>query len=645
MNLSAQPHHDGSPCYTGGEPRAPQRGLGRPEPGLGTLPASGESVAVRVWVPHLTDGAPAAEHIVLRAVRDGEPHVSPAVEVGRDQAGSWWEADLRLVNPVTSYRFLVAGRDGSYGWLTAAGVFARDVTDAGDFKLGTHHRLPAWVPDQIGYQIFPDRFGRTETGRAWPDWARPAAWDDTPPLHQGSDVPHQLYGGTLDGIVEHLDHVESLNANLIYLTPFFEARSNHRYDAVSFDRVDPVLGGDQAFDRLVAAAHGRGIRVVGDLTTNHSGVEHEWFQRAAADATSVERGFYRFGEDGSYAAWWDIPTLPKFDHASQALAERLYQGRDSVVATWLRRGLDGWRIDVANMTGRLGSDDYARDVARAIRATMAAERGDAWLLAEHGHDASLDLLGDGWQGTMDYAGFTRPVWCWLNGGSPSGPGIRHGLSYLGLPVDIPVLPGAAAAATMREVHAAMPWAAYTGSTMHLDSHDTPRFRTVTGGGTHGGVDQAGMGRDRHLLGVALQLTMPGMPVVYAGDEIGLTGVDGEHARTPFPWSRPGSWDSPTLQAYRSWTRLRRDHVALRRGGLRWLHVGADSMTYLRQHPEETVLVHVARARHDAVSLPALALGAHVAELEPLAGEPAAVAGGRLILPADGPAASAYLVMS
>ena len=141
-----------------------------------------------------------------------------------------------------------------------------------------------------------------------------------------------------------------------------------------------------------------------------------------------------------------------------------------------------------------------------------------------------------------------------------------GIDFMGLPVDVPRLPAEAVVATMRDVHAAMPWQSYTGSTMHLDSHDVARFRTVVGGGTDGWVDRDGLGRDRHLVGVALQMTMPGVPVVFAGDEIGLTGVDGEHARTPFPWQRRDEWDDATLDAYRTWIAVRHEHVALRRGG-------------------------------------------------------------------------------
>ena len=151
-----------------------------------------------------------------------------------------------------------------------------------------------------------------------PDWALPAEWHD-PVVHRGADVPYQWYGGTLDGVIEHLDHLEDLGTNLLYLTPIFQARSTHRYDAVSFDHVDALLGGDAALDRLIAAVHQRGLRLMGDLTMNHTGDHHQWFLKALRDPSSVERDFYRFTGDGRYASWLDIPTLPKLSHSSAEL--------------------------------------------------------------------------------------------------------------------------------------------------------------------------------------------------------------------------------------------------------------------------------------------------------------------------------------
>ena len=621
-HLLHEPYHDGSVlCVSQSAPRL------------------GERFAVRLLVPHDPTGAPGADAVSVRAVRDGEPAWTAAQHEAEGPGGTWWRAELTADNPVTRYRFLLGGPPGStagaYSWLNGTGLHRRDVTDAADFRVVAHPGVPDWVADAVVYQVFPDRFARSAAAaaRPVPSWARPAAWDE-PVVHRGPDTGRQLYGGDLPGITEHLDHLVDLGVTVLYLTPFFPARSNHRYDASSFDTVDPVLGGDEGLAVLLEAAHGRGLRVLGDLTTNHTGDAHAWFLAALADPAAPEAGYYFFTDHPrEYASWLGVSSLPKLDQSSPALRQQLFDGPSSVVARWLEAGLDGWRIDVANMTGRYGAQDLAHDVARTLVATARATRPDAWVLAEHFHDAGPDLPGDGWHGAMDYTGFTGPALNWLVDAQDVG-------SSFGRPVATPSLPAHAVVATMREVHAAMPWRAQAASSLHLDSHDVPRFRTLVGGGTSGGVSAAG--RDRHLVGIALQLTMPGVPTLFAGDELGLTGVDGEHSRTPFPWDRPDSWDEPTLAAYRAWIALRREHVALRRGGLRWVHAGEDSMTFLREHPQERVLVHVARDDHPPVRLPLAALGlASADQLRPLAGSAVAGMGDDVQLPSGGPAAHAY----
>jgi len=247
-------------------------------------------------------------------LESGDEIISFSAWESADDAEAWWVADLDVHNPLTSYRFLLAEGRSHPRWLNGSGVHRRDVTDAHDFRVSTEHRLPDWVEDQVGYQVFPDRFERTATGLPTPDWATPADWDD-PVVHRGRTTSTQLYGGTLDGVRERLDHLTDLGATLLYLTPVFEARSNHRYDAVSFDRVDPLLGGDAALSALLGAAHGAGLRVVGDLTTNHTGSAHDWFALARADEGNPEREFYLF-EGDEYASWLGHLHLPKLDHRS-----------------------------------------------------------------------------------------------------------------------------------------------------------------------------------------------------------------------------------------------------------------------------------------------------------------------------------------
>ncbi|NYG54821.1 glycoside hydrolase family 13 protein [Nocardioides perillae] len=607
-HLLDEPHHDGSPVHLDEE-----------------WPALGGTVRVRCR----TAASDPVDGVWIRTTYDAEPVFHVCAPRHAPDGSTWWEGDLPVHSPVTHYRFLLATPDGRQRWLTGAGVVEHDVPDASDFRVTTHQPAPDWGRDAVVYQVFPDRFARSAAAdeREVPAWAVPAAWDDDvvfePHDHR---TPLQLFGGDLDGVTEHLDHVEAVGATVLYTTPVFPGESNHRYNASTFTGVDPLLGGDAAYTRLSGAVHERGMRILGDLTTNHTGDTHEWFQRALRDPDSEERGYYTFNADGSYECWMGHGTLPKVDHTHPGLRAAFVEGDDSIVARWLRPpfDVDGWRIDVANMTGRLGAVDVNHEVARAVRATAAAVRPDPLVIGEHNHDASGDVDGDGWHGTMNYSGFSWPVWSWLR--DPDSPA-----RSFGRPLPAPVRPGPAVLRGLREWQGRLGWRATEASWNILGSHDSARIRTLV--------------RDPavHRVAAGLQFTLPGVPMVFAGDEIGLEGVTGEDARRPMPWHRRESWDEATLATYAALARLRADLPALRRGGLRWAHASDDALAWLREHPDGSVLVLARRAAGAPVRLPASALGLADGGTAPLllatedSGRDLAVAGGHLALPGDGPA--------
>jgi alpha-glucosidase len=585
----ADAHHDGSARYV-----------------TSAAPTLGDAVTVFVTAP--AD----VRRVYARVVRDGEPHFAEAVVDRRTPDGeTWWRADVAVHHPVTRYRFLLDAGGGRTRWLTALGTAGHDVPDAFDFRLVAYAAPPAWAGDAIVYQVFPDRFARSAAadGRPVPDWAVPCAWD-TPVVPRGPRTPRQLYGGDLDGIAERLDHVQALGADTLYLTPVFPARSNHRYDAAAFDRVDPLLGGEPALGRLADAVRARGMRLLGDVTTNHCGDTHPWFTAAAADAGAPEREMFYFDAHGGYESWLGVGSLPKLNWGSPELRRRFLNGPDAVVARWLEY-FDGWRVDVANMTGRHGADDHNRDVAAALRRAATAARPDAVLLAEHGHDFTGDLDADGWAGTMNYAGFTRPVWSWLRAPDLDAP------DFLGVPGGLPRRGGGATVATMRLFSALVSWRALTHSWTLLGSHDTPRVRTVVGDSASGEV------------AAGLLATLPGVPMVFAGDELGLTGGNGEGSRTPMPWDRP--WDVGTLVTYRRLLGLRRNCAPLRHGGLRWLHVDDDTLVFLRETADERLVV---AARRSGGGLVRLVLPGPADNV--YGGAPAVGGDGALTVPGDGP---------
>ncbi|HEX9086762.1 MAG TPA: glycoside hydrolase family 13 protein, partial [Arthrobacter sp.] len=517
------PHHDGSALH------APQ------------LLALGDEALLRLRVPA---GWGRATRVWLRSIQDGEPRYEPCTGLGEADGWVWWEAPMTVTNPVARYRFLLevpvapaepdggdgggagpgtcaAGGDLRYWSLNAQGLFSRDVSDYADFRLTTFPAAPAWLRSGTMYQIFPDRFARSAAAKerlaggglsreGVPDWAVPCSWDATPVEGSGPQTPSQFYGGDLGGITERLDHIQQLGADVIYLTPFFPARSNHRYDASTFASVDPLLGGDQALVDLVEAAHARGLKVMGDLTANHSGDAHEWFRRALADPGSAEAGYYYFNDDRTdYEAWYGVASLPKLNWSSPGLKERFVLAEDSPVARWLKPpfNLDGWRIDVGNMTGRLGATDLNHEVARLIADRVREINPEAALLAEATNDAAPDFSGEHWHGAMTYSNFTRPLWSWLAGDAPH-------VNFFGTPLPGPNRTGAEDfLATHLDLAAAFSWNVRQQNMNALNSHDTARAATVM-------ID----GGQR--LGAVLMFTLPGVPVVFAGDEFGLKGHNG-----------------------------------------------------------------------------------------------------------------------
>jgi alpha-glucosidase len=527
--LLDEPHHDGSQLYVDGD-------------------------VLRVHVPLDVDS------VVLRYVEDGEAR---GVEASSD-GDHWWSARLPLTNPVMNYRWLLTGGEVGYAWLNGLGLVPHDVPDADDFVFSADAG-PDWHLRSVVYEIFPDRFAATGAGGGPPEWAVPRDWHQLP-NGRSPETPYEWFGGDLAGVEAHLDHIERLGANVVYLTPVFPAGSTHRYDATTFEHVDPLLGGDAALASLTRAAHTRGMRVISDLTTNHTGDKHEWF-------TGGERELYLFDEEGEYEAWWGIKTLPKLNWRSPELRRRLQH----VARKWVQPPfeLDGWRVDVANMSARTHAMDLNRDVAPTLRRVL---NDDSLLVAEHFHDYRPDFRG--WHGVMNYAGFSRPVWTWLRG--------ELALRYFELPVPMPRLGGTASVATMRAFRAGVPWNFVLHSWAILDSHDSPRFRTMAGS------------EEKQIVGVGLQMTTPGVPMVFAGDELGLEGEWGEDARRTMPWDQALP---PLYEQYRRLIALRRSSDALARGGLRYAYVDDDVIAYVREAPNERLLCLASRAPHEPVRLP------------------------------------------
>ncbi|GDX23250.1 alpha-glycosidase [Actinomycetes bacterium] len=550
------PHHDGSELYLSN-----------------SAPKLGEKVTFRVRVPNEYK----FDQGVMRYYHDGEPRTGYLELAKKGKIESWWEITIPIINPQTKYRFLFAG-EGKFDWLSAAGLHNHDVHSNTDFQIIAKPAYPKWLKSSIFYQIFPDRFASSGK-KILPKWAHEEPWnsfDNSKQIWNGQEIA----GGDLKGVESHLDYLTDLGINGIYFTPLFPSRSNHRYDATSFEEVDPLLGGNTAWFSLRKAADKRGIRLVGDLTSNHCGAGHYWMERAQNSKRAKERGYFYWDKSfkWGYVGWWGLKSLPKLNFASKALRKEMYEGKNSIVKKWLspKFGMSGWRIDVGNMTGKLGDIDIHDEVMHGIRKAMDEVAPSAWLVAENGDFVAEDLAGYGWHGTMNYQGFMRPIASWMNKGAKLSGGFQ------GLPIDSPMITGTQLVETIKNFNGSLPWRALTASMVLLDSHDTPRFRTIVSGD-----------RDRHLAAMTMLLTYPGVPSIFMGDEIGLEGTHGDDTRKTIKWDDRSEWDLEFLAEVKKLTAFRRKNDALVNGGLRWVAAEDGHIAYLRESKKSKVLVLIA----------------------------------------------------
>lgn len=521
-----------------------------------------------------------AKRVFLRTAPDGEERFD---EMSLEREGGcceWWGVSMTISMPVMAYRFLLLTEAGMI-WYHAAGVCEATPTDGQDFQLLANYLAPLWLEDRVFYQIFLDRFcdgdpsnNVVEAGFVYRgESAHARRWGE-PSCATGRGRSLEFYGGDLAGIEQKLPYLLDLGVNALYLTPIFPAFSNHRYDVTEYEHVDASLGGDKAFISLRERTRAADVRLMLDIVPNHCGVMHPWFQAALADAQAETAEFFTFFDHPHvYACWLGVQSLPKLNYRSQKLREWMYVGDGSVFRRWLRSpfSIDAWRIDVANMLARQGEAQLGVEIGTGIRAAVKEENSQAYLLGENFFDGSRQLQGDFLDGCMNYAGFARPLWHWISQASIWVLTCNEGV-YSKMAIST-----AAMVQSWGNFLAAIPWQIAQQQFNLLGSHDTARIRTV-----------AGEELERVHMAAALLLTYPGVPCIYYGDEIGMSSADGEN-RACMVWDEK-DWDGDLRAYFQRLIALRKESMALRRGGFQVLEVEDDGLVYLRDVEDEQIIV-------------------------------------------------------
>ena len=441
------------------------------------------------------------------------------------------------------------------------------------------YKTPDWFKRTVMYQIFPDRFNRSNfrggLDRAGEKQTEGRVsyfhenWNEQPvylpmfgnPYYQ----PCDYFGGDLKGIEEKLDYLEELGIGCIYLNPIFESFSNHRYNTADYKRVDPVLGDEADFVSLCEKAKERGIRVMLDGVFSHTGDDSRYFDRyhrytdvvgAAEGRSSPYYDWYSFiNYPTVYQSWWGFDSLPEVNEMAESYIKFIITDEDSVIKHWLRLGASGWRLDVA--------DELPDDFIKILRRELKSAYPDAVLLGEVWEAPATKFS----MGTMRQYVFGDELDSVMN--YPISDAVKAFM--------LEKCSSDALREAFYSLRESEPIEFYYSNMNLLSSHDVPRIISLLGGAPD---KDSGMSRpeqakyqltpEQYALGVQrfktaslLQFTMPGVPCVYYGDEAGLTGLMDPFNRGTYPWEHE---NAELIQWHKTLSRIRRENPALSTGG-------------------------------------------------------------------------------
>lgn len=519
-----------------------------------------------------------------------------------------------------------------------------------NFRILVDFEVPLWARGAVMYQIFVDRFCNGDVtndvvsneymyrGKTWVNGKEEDVkeyvvhvddWYDHPAMKDNT----RFYGGDLQGVLNKMDYLQDLGVDVIYFNPLFVSPSNHKYDTQDYDYIDPHYGvikvdADKVLDEnstsnresekyitrisnfenleasndllriVIEEAHRRGMKVILDGVFNHCGSFNKWLDRekiyqgqegypdgAFVSKDSPYHDYFKFYEDNwpdntSYDGWWSFEELPKLNYET---SDKLKEYIMSIGRKWVSPpyNADGWRLDVAADLGF--SREYNHQFWKDFRKTVKEANPNAIILAEHYEDALEWLMGDEWDTIMNYQAFMEPLTYFLTGMEKHSDSAR------------PELCGDAGTFvnTMKWFQGRMPIQSVEISMNELSNHDHSRFMTRTnrsvGRIQTRGVSSASCGINKGVYKEAsvFQMTWPGAPTIYYGDEAGLTGWTDPDCRRPYPWGRE---DNELITFTKELIKIHKSHEALKTGSIMYLLEEYNILSYARFTKDEIMII-------------------------------------------------------
>ena len=492
---------------------------------------------------------------------------------------------FRIATPSGSFRLFKEGDDTNM----EAGALWQVSCVPADFKT------PDWAKGATIYQIFPDRFHKSGdcdlTGKLTPytvhkNWYEEVDWRPTP---DGIVLNNDFYGGNFKGITEKMDYIASLGTTILYLNPISKSFSSHRYDTGDYKVPDPMLGTIEDFKEMVEAAHKHGIKVILDGVYSHTGSNSPYFNRegqfdSVGAYNSKESPYYSWytfhNWPYSYNSWWNFDTLPTVNKMDPAFVKFIITGEDSVIAHWLKLGVDGFRLDVA--------DELPDEFLKLLYDRVKELNPDALVLGEVWEDASNKtaynkrrtyFTNAELDSVMNYP-FRTAIINFVRG-FDGGKGLKD--TVMSIVENYP----------QEVIHCNMNL---------LGTHDTARILTALVDDFDGSREEKAKRRlsrssmdvavDRLLMASFLQYTLPGSPSLYYGDEAGMEGYRDPFNRRPYPWYR----EDPEIMAhFLRLGQLRKNFEALRLGDIQFFEAGDKHIGFTRSYKGRTFRIYCNRS--------------------------------------------------
>ncbi len=480
------------------------------------------------------------------------------------------------------------------------------------------YKTPDWFKSGVAYQIFPDRFfNGNENGEFSGNRADiiKRGWGDEPfcsPEEFGGEyLSNDFFGGNLKGIEKKLPYLKELGVSVIYLNPIFKAYSNHRYDTGDYEVIDETLGTEEDFVSLCKAAEADGIKIILDGVFNHTGSNSKYFNKNGEyDTVGAYQGesspyydWFRFGNGpDDYECWWGMKTLPHTEESSKSFQEYIANGENSIIKKWLRLGASGWRLDVV--------DELPGFFVKLLRSAVKSVSDTHLLIGEVWEDASNKVsygeareyfLGKELDSVMNYPLRNAIIGACL--GTIDADGLSRRIMSL------------------KENY---PREAFYACLNMLSSHDIERLLMAVSDGYKPSErreqalyrlpgDVRERAEKRALIATSLQMTLPGVPCIYYGDEVGMEGFADPSCRRCFDWSNT---DNEYSREFRKWIELRNSSAAFYDGEFESLYTIGNVFAFARWKGNEKYIIAVNLSdAHEKIRIDAGRLGIKEMEMK------------------------------